>query len=487
MLSTSCLVTGGLPRWAISSAVGRGLVQRSSTQLFLEPTPLADVSTRQGIAMGSDPATSPQWASVVLVGLSALAIAISYADRSNLSTAIIPMAKELNWNSLFSGLVLSAFWAGYATTQVLGGALADAYGGELLLVLAMLLWSCATALTPLAAAAGTVQVLGARVLLGVGEGLALPSVHSMLRRYVPKGRRSVAASVVTSACFLGALLSNYIAPIVIEKFDWQTCFYGFALIPSLIWLPLWGAFLFYKGAAGKEKVSPVSTGVDVMAQKEEDEEDSATVMQLLKSPPVWAIISAQYGQSWGMIGLLSWLPTYYSQRFNVPIASLAEFTVLPYFLQLGVSLLAGGIADNLIAKGVRILSVRKTLQTLGMVAPAVCLAYCSYATGLSAVQAASFITLGSALSALTVGAVSCNHFDISSKKNAGTIFGIGNTASCIGGLVGVPISGFVYDQTHSWSLVFGLFAFHYLGGAYFYNLWADDKPIVFASEEEKKD
>jgi len=484
MLSTTCLVTTGSPRWAVSSAMGRGLIH-SSTRLFLEPSPLGtDVSTKQGFATSSEPATSPQWASAVLVGLSALAIAISYADRSNLSTAIIPMAKELNWNSLFSGLVLSAFWAGYATTQVLGGALADAYGGELLLVFAMLLWSCATAVTPIAAAAGTVQVLGARVLLGVGEGLALPSVHSMLRRYVPKGRRSVAASAVTSACFLGALLSNYIAPIVIEKYDWQTCFYGFALIPSLIWLPLWGAFLLFKGGAGKEEVAPTSTVLGVV----EKEEESATVMQLLKSPPVWAIISAQYGQSWGMIGLLSWLPTYYSERFNVPIASLAEFTVLPYFLQLGVSLLAGGIADNLIAKGVRILSVRKTLQTLGMVAPALCLAYCSYATGLTAIQAASFITLGSALSALTVGAVSCNHFDISSKKNAGTIFGIGNTASCIGGLVGVPISGFVYDQTHSWSLVFGLFAFHYLGGAYLYNRWADDKPIVFPSlEEEKRD
>ena len=56
--------------------------------------------------------------------LSALAIAISYADRSNLSTAIIPMAAAFHWDSLFSGVVLSAFWGGYALTQVLGGRLA---------------------------------------------------------------------------------------------------------------------------------------------------------------------------------------------------------------------------------------------------------------------------------------------------------------------------------------------------------------------------
>lgn len=53
-----------------------------------------------------------------------------YLQRSNLSTAIIPMAAAFQWDSLFSGLVLSAFWAGYALTQVLGGKLADKYGGQ---------------------------------------------------------------------------------------------------------------------------------------------------------------------------------------------------------------------------------------------------------------------------------------------------------------------------------------------------------------------
>lgn len=204
-----------------------------------------------------------------------------------------------------------------------------------------------------------------------------------------------------------------------------------------------------------------------------------TLWQLLQQPPVWAIIAAQYGQSFGMIGLLSWLPTYYSARFQVPIASLGSFTVLPYFLQLVAALAGGAIADGMIAKGVRILSVRRALQTVGMIVPAVCLAYCSYAPDLTALQTAAFITLGSAVSSITVGAVSCNHFDIS-PKNSGTIFGIGNTAGCIGGLIAVPGSGYIYDQTHTWSLVFALFAFHYVAGCFLYNLWASDQPLDFS-------
>jgi hypothetical protein len=42
------------------------------------------------------------------------------------------------------------------------------------------LWSLFTVLTPGAAAAGTVPLLAARVLLGVGEGVAFPSIHSMI-------------------------------------------------------------------------------------------------------------------------------------------------------------------------------------------------------------------------------------------------------------------------------------------------------------------
>ena len=39
------------------------------------------------------------------------------------------MAAAFHWDSFFSGLVLSSFWAGYALTQILGGKLADKYGG----------------------------------------------------------------------------------------------------------------------------------------------------------------------------------------------------------------------------------------------------------------------------------------------------------------------------------------------------------------------
>jgi hypothetical protein len=48
----------------------------------------------------------------------ATAILISYADRGNLATCILPMAETLKWSLAEQSIVLSSFFAGYAVTQV---------------------------------------------------------------------------------------------------------------------------------------------------------------------------------------------------------------------------------------------------------------------------------------------------------------------------------------------------------------------------------
>ena len=55
---------------------------------------------------------------------------ITPKDRSNIAVAIVYMAKEFGWSSTTQGLVLSSFFVGYLSTQVLGGALADKFGGK---------------------------------------------------------------------------------------------------------------------------------------------------------------------------------------------------------------------------------------------------------------------------------------------------------------------------------------------------------------------
>lgn len=78
-------------------------------------------------ATTSDKPDNTTFATVVLP--TALALLLCNMDRICLSVAIVPLAAELGWTEGTQGIVQSAFLWGYLANQLLGGTLADKYGG----------------------------------------------------------------------------------------------------------------------------------------------------------------------------------------------------------------------------------------------------------------------------------------------------------------------------------------------------------------------
>lgn len=308
------------------------------------------------------------------------------------------------------------------------------------------LWSLFTVITPQAAAAGTAPLMAARVLLGVGEGVAFPAIHSMIgrcraagqrtlclwlfampavgahastltvhtrtvrsqfhiciqalvvldsntarmqtlwwtgadycmltdtacalcpqcaARNVPVSKRSTAVGVITAASYAGTALAFGLSPLLITKFGWQWVFYLFGGA-ALVWLPFWLPLNVYSRLPGADssnsssrksgKTSPdgtveqqallprtagssstalagpsggngSSSGVDAAAG------DLTGFRALLKRREVWAICVCQFTQSYAMYGLLNWLPTFFSDYYEVQVGDLAGYTLLPYFVQ----------------------------------------------------------------------------------------------------------------------------------------------------------
>ena len=83
-----------------------------------------------------------------VVFLSFLAVFICYIDRVNISVAIIPMQDQFGWSELQVGIILGSFYFGYMITMILGGYLADKYGGKKVLGYGLLIWSLITIITP---------------------------------------------------------------------------------------------------------------------------------------------------------------------------------------------------------------------------------------------------------------------------------------------------------------------------------------------------
>lgn len=152
---------------------------RSAPAFAQLPAAAAEPSAQQHAEQRQD---FKHWARVV--GVCGFAALLCYLDRTNISTAIVPMAEQYGWNKQFCSIVMSAFFAGYGATQVWGGQLSDKYGGSAVLAAGLGVWSLATVLTPISAALGTWQLLTARVVLGMAQGIAFPAIHALLAKKV---------------------------------------------------------------------------------------------------------------------------------------------------------------------------------------------------------------------------------------------------------------------------------------------------------------
>src|SRR5437660_9039394 len=105
-------------------------------------------------------------------------LALSYMDRWNLSVAAPLLMKEFGWNETTIGLLQSVFFYGFTASHLPGGWLADRFGGRRVLGTAVLLWSAITGLTSLAT--GLTTLVAARLALGLGEGVNMPSILNLV-------------------------------------------------------------------------------------------------------------------------------------------------------------------------------------------------------------------------------------------------------------------------------------------------------------------
>jgi len=402
---------------------------------------------------------------------------ICYIDRVNISVAIIPMAEQFGWSDTQRGLVLSSFFVGYLVTQVLGGWLAAKLGGKAVLGFGVLWWSLFTLLTPMSAMASFPILIATRIAMGLGEGVAFPATYNLLGRWVPLRERSRAAAFNLSAIPLGTLFAVTATPFIAVYFGWQAVFYAFGAL-GFVW------FLFWWYYAGDRPAVPVSS-VDVSGSEtgaiESAAEDSAAKdkdipwRMIFSRAPVWAIFVGHFCTNWGLYVLLSWLPSYFSSQLGVNLRSVWIFVAPPWIASFLCSNLSGWIADRMIVSGYSVTFTRKTMQTIGMLGPAVALS--ALATADDAVTAVVLLSISLGLASFAFAGVGCNHLDIS-PRHAGVIFGISNTGATIPGIVGVVVTGMLVDQTGTYASAFYLTAGVYLIGLVFYLLFGTGRRIL---------
>ncbi len=412
----------------------------------------------------------PRRYTVVL--MSALAVFVCYIDRVNISVAIIPMARDMAWTPEMMGRVLSSFFVGYLLLQIVGGRLADRFGGKAVLGAGVLLWSLFTILTPPAAFIGFGVLIATRILMGMGEAVTFPSIYTLYSRWVPLTERSRAVALANSGIPLGTVFALVVTPIIVTQLGWEWTFYLFGAV-GVFWYAVWHVRVTAR-PADHPTITPAELAEIEGGITPQTEADRVPWKALLSSMPVWAIIVAHFCNNWSLYVLLSWLPTFVNQGLGVDYDAVGWVTMIPHLASFVFLNVAGNIADRLIASGMDVTRVRKLMQTIGFGGISTALLIVGQVE--TAWMAITVMTVGNALAAFVTGGFAVNHMDVA-PKYAGTLMGITNTAGTIPGIIGVYVTGLILELTGSWALVFQVAAGVTLFGLLFYLLFATGRKL----------
>jgi predicted MFS family arabinose efflux permease len=160
-----------------------------------------------------------------------LVYTISIADRYVLSTLLGPISKELNLTDTGAaslGIPLALF---YVTMGIPLSWLCDRTNRRTLLAASVAVWSLMTTLTGYTR--GYIDLLLARIGVGIGEAGGTPACNSIIADYFPVNRRSMAMTVFALGAPIGAWLGTDIAGYVSTLHGWRAAFLVLG-IPGII-------------------------------------------------------------------------------------------------------------------------------------------------------------------------------------------------------------------------------------------------------------
>jgi len=410
----------------------------------------------------------------ILLAMCFLASFICYIDRVNISVAIVPMAEQYGWSATTQGLVLSSFFLGYLISMAPSGWASNRFGGKALLGVALIGWSLFTVLTPLAAGLSLAALLAVRVVMGLGEASNFPAIYNLLGLWIPPSERSRATAINLSGMSLGTLVALPASGWLVVHFGWPSVFYVFGaagIVFALFWLRL-----IHPSPATHPTISPeerrmleetIATGTQ--------ETPPVPWRRLLREPVIWAMTYNHFCGNWSYYLMLAWLPSYFAKAQKLEIASSGLFAMGPWLSYLLAGNLAAYVCDQLIRRGVDRTRVRKAMQVTGLLGSGGFL----LAAGSAHTPTMALLILCGALGALAFSwpGLLTAHLDIA-PRYAAVLVGISNTAGTIPGVLGVAITGWLFDQTGSYNSIFVLAGAISLSGALVWFIWGNCRQII---------
>ena len=277
---------------------------------------------------------SNQYRNYVLVMLT-LVYVFNFVDRQLLVILQESIKKELRLSDtqlgLLSGFTFAIF---YVTLGIPIARLADKRNRRNIVATSLGLWSVMTTFSGFAR--NFIQLLLARIGVGVGEAGGSPPAHAMISDYFIPEKRSTALSVYSTGIYIGVLIGFLMGGYLNQHLGWRTAFFVLGT-PGLIF-----SLIFYttvkepkKGATDENTAGPGETP------------SLKAVLTLLFSTRTFVYLAMATGlHVFCIYGLLNWAPSFLSRLHGMKNSDIGVSLGLIFGIGGGIGTYAGGFLTD---------------------------------------------------------------------------------------------------------------------------------------------
>jgi predicted MFS family arabinose efflux permease len=281
---------------------------------------------------------SPTLALTLLTAISV----VGFIDRIIMNVLVEPIKKQFHLSDTQMGIINGI---AFALLNVAFGLIIARFAERrrrlTFVAVGTLLWSVACALCGMATSYG--QLVLARVGVGVGEAVGLPSTSSVVSDYFPPERRTTAMSVLSLSPPLGAFIGAAGGSLIAQAYGWQMALLA-AAVPGAILAVLLHLFVAepmrgqHDGLADADTIPPMRQVITRFWHR-----------QSMRHLLIGSAIASMVG-----FGLNTFLASFLTRRFGFSMAEAGLTSGLVASLPASISVFgAGWLADRMAKRDAR--------------------------------------------------------------------------------------------------------------------------------------
>ncbi|XP_049620774.1 sodium-dependent phosphate transport protein 4 [Suncus etruscus] len=387
------------------------------------------------------------------------------SDSFDAQRSLLSKASVYNWSPQIQGIIFASVNYGMILTLAPSGYLAGRIGTKKVVGFSLFGSTLLTLFIPLAADHGLVVLITVRVVQGLVQGSAFGGQFAIWERWGPPHERGRLCSIALSGVMLGIFTAILLGGIISQALGWPFAFYifgGVGCVSCLLWFTLvYDDPVSHPWITITEKEYIISS---LAQQVNISSEPSLPIKAMLRSLPLWSMFLCGFSHQWLVNMIVTYTPTYISSVFKVNIRNNGFLSALPFIVSWITGMLGGQLADFLLTKNFRLVTVRKIATFLGNLPPSLLIVVLPYITT-SYITTMVLLMIAVGLMPLCQSGIYINALDIAPRHSSflmGASRGFAQTAA----ILSPTVCGFLLNQDpeFGWrNTFFLLFAIDLLG------------------------